>query len=396
MTKLITSANKSQWSVHLATLRGLVQQKYWQVYSSIRAEIFSKQFGRGDRLPTERQFADRFAVSRPTVIRALNELESEGLIVRRPGSGSFVCLTENGPTTTGYKLGLLVPGLGRGEIFEPVCARIAERSSEQNCTLSWGGATPGVGTANGSDIIGAAERLVEQGLDGVFFEPLELIPDASWINRRVAETLKTAGTAVVLLDCDYLPFPERSEFDVVGLDNLHAAYTATQHLLSGGTQRVDFLARPYTANTERLRRSGYQQALVDGGVSPNVNWIHYLDPDNYESVRGLIDSGARDIVCVNDETAAVIIQQLEEQGLSVPQDVRLVGVDDIKYARLVRVPLTTIHQPCSAIGDLAVDAMLSRLTEPNLLPRHFTVIGNLVVRASSRPRRAASLLTDNA
>ena len=68
--------------------------------------------------------------------------------------------------------------------------------------------------------------------------------------------------------------------------------------------------------------------------------------------------------------------------MSVPRDVRMVGIDDVKYASLLPVPLTTIHQPCAEIGAMAIGAMLDRLRHPKMPPRDVLVDFRLVVRAS--------------
>ena len=68
----------------------------------------------------------------------------------------------------------------------------------------------------------------------------------------------------------------------------------------------------------------------------------------------------------------------------MPQDVALIGIDDVRYASLLPVPLTTVHQPCQQIGEAAVGAMLDRISQPSMPPRSIQLEGTLVVRASCR------------
>lgn len=88
------------------------------------------------------------------------------------------------------------------------------------------------------------------------------------------------------------------------------------------------------------------------------------------------------IVCANDYTAAVLMRSAESAGLRVPQDLRVVGFDDVKYATLVTVPLTTIHQPCRDIAIIAFRTMLERLAEPTMPARNIALTPHLVVRES--------------
>jgi DNA-binding LacI/PurR family transcriptional regulator len=88
------------------------------------------------------------------------------------------------------------------------------------------------------------------------------------------------------------------------------------------------------------------------------------------------------IVCGNDLTAARLMQTLLSLGVRIPEEVRIVGMDDVKYASLLPVPLTTIHQDCAGIGVVAMATMLERLEHPELPVRDITVPTRLVVRRS--------------
>lgn len=374
--------SKNAFGVHMSDQGN--QKKYWIVYEDLRVRITEGKLQPGQRLPPERQLVEEFAVSRPTVTRALNDLAAEGYIQRRGRSGSYVSISLKGDTERHLTFGLLVPGLGKGEIFEPICARIASRSERDNFTVNWGHSGTFNADKGRSEIVRTAQRYVERGVDGVFFEPVELHPDAIEANREVIETLAESNTPVVLLDGDYLAFPERSRYDIVGIDNIRAAYVATKHLIDQGAARVDFLWRPFTATTYQRRLTGYRAALTEVGIGANRDWEHAIDTDDAGSVRELVQGGATDIVCVNDESAAILMRVLEKLDLHVPSDVRVVGFDDVKYARLARVPLTTIKQPCDAIGDLAIQGMLSRLKNPEQPPRDLLLEGVLTIRASSQ------------
>ncbi len=355
------------------------KKKYEQISRDIRERIRSGALAPGARLATERELALKHGVSRPTVTRALNDLAAEGLIHRRVGSGSFVSPPHGEARQLTF--GLLVPGLGRGEIFEPICARIAERAATGRYTLSWGGSTATGNSQN--DLLKTIDGYAAQRVDGIFFQPAELDPARGETNRLVVERLLETQIPVVLLDADYLPFPERSNFDIVGIDNIRAALVATAHFTSQGASRVDFVTRPFTATTVERRIDGYRLGLLEAGITPSADWVHSIDPEDLDEVKETVAGGAEDIVCVNDETAALLMLSLERLGLAVPQDVRVIGFDDVKYARLVRVPLTTLRQPCPAIGDAAVDAMFSRITRPDQAPKEILLEAEFMVRESS-------------
>ena len=87
-------------------------------------------------------------------------------------------------------------------------------------------------------------------------------------------------------------------------------------------------------------------------------------------------------VCANDITAARLMRTLEQLDIRVPQQVRIVGIDDVKYAALLGVPLTTLRQPCPELGETAVAAMLDRIAHPNMPTRDILLDCKLVIRRS--------------
>jgi DNA-binding LacI/PurR family transcriptional regulator len=89
------------------------------------------------------------------------------------------------------------------------------------------------------------------------------------------------------------------------------------------------------------------------------------------------------IVCANDFTAAQLFATLNSLGVHVPSQVRVAGVDDVKYAQLLQAPLTTIHQPCLEIGTTALLAMFDRIAHPHAPSRDFLLDFRLVIRKST-------------
>ncbi|MCF7944915.1 MAG: GntR family transcriptional regulator [Spirochaetia bacterium] len=363
----------------MSTNNKQTDKKYQTISNEIRNDIRSGKLHPGEKLGTERELSESYNVSRPTVTRALNDLAHEGLIERRAGSGSFV----SPPQNDGKKLTfcLFVPGYGHGTIFDSVCSCIADQTDKSGFALIWGGMN--VRGKTKENLVRAVRRCVSYGVDGVFLQPAELLHEKDKINRETILMLEENGIPVILLDADYVPFPERSGLDIVGIDNTRAAWIAARHLIRQGSERIDFVGKPYTASTLERRMYGCRLALLEASICPKREWEHFLFPDSKEDVQKLYDSGARDIICVNDETAAELIITLEELGISVPEDVRIIGFDDVKFARLARVPLTTISQPCEEIGVAAVNAMMNRLNEPGQAPCEYLLEAKLMIRKSS-------------
>ncbi|MFI4860439.1 MAG: GntR family transcriptional regulator [Phycisphaerales bacterium JB063] len=358
-------------------------EKVQQVYSFIRERIDSGEFAVGDRLPTDEDFCEQFQLSRPTVAKAMRELERLGMVERKRRAGTFV----RRRAQSAMLFGLLVPRLGTTEIFEPICAGIAKGLQQAGHSVLWasGADAKGAGADTGSDrsVIEAGLQLLSKRVSGVFFAPLELSDARDDINSRIAEMMDKAGVPVVLLDRDYLAYPSRSGYDLVGIDNRRAGYLVAHHLLEQGAQRVAFLAHRDSADTIEARIGGYRDALFEAGPVKE-DLVLRCSPDDGAKIKAFIKSRKPDaIMCGNDATAAQLMQSLAKLGVSVPGDVLVAGFDDVGYAKLLSPPLTTIHQPCEAIGRAAVRLMLSRVQEPKLPARHVLIKTELIPRQST-------------
>ncbi|MEL6396954.1 MAG: substrate-binding domain-containing protein [Planctomycetota bacterium] len=355
--------------------------KHRQILQILEDRIRSGSIAPGGRFPTDAELVREFGVSRPTVARAVGELERAGLVDRRRGAGTFV----RPPTQTAERtFGLLIPGLGRTEIFEPICGEIARRAQASKDSLLWGSDGKPLGS-EGDDTQSAilqCERYIDRGVSGVFFAPVEMAEAGREINERIVDRLSTAGVPLVLLDRDFVDYPDRSGFDLVGIDNRRVGWLVGRHLTERGVKHVMFVARPNSAVTIDAREDGLRAAA---GASEGVTVTSArIDPGDPKVLKELIGSQRPDaFVCGNDATAARLLHTLDAIGMPVPDAALVAGFDDVKYAELLRVPLTTVHQPCEEIGQIAYQTMLERLASPSMPARDVLVRCELVIRAST-------------
>jgi DNA-binding LacI/PurR family transcriptional regulator len=365
------------------SLKAKRNAKYQRIYDHFHSAILEGALKAGDQLPTEADLCSEFGTSRPTVARALRQLVDEGLLRRRAGSGTFVNEMAKSGEDKVRRLGLLIPGLGMTEIFEPICAQIAAVAEAQGFHLLWGSGHGEADISRADAAVSLCQRYVEQGVEGVFFAPLELDKRSEGINRQIVNALQREGIVVVLLDRDLGPFPRRSDCDLIALDNLRGGYLIAAHLLRQRCTRIDFFAQPHSAQTITQRLEGVRAALYDAGIIMPREWVHWGNPKDPDYVkRELVDAGVNVVVCSNDVTAAMLMTTLAGMGVDIPKDIRICGFDDVKYAGMLRVPLTTIKQPCADIGRIAVLTMMDRFTHRNLPGRKIMLTPQLVVRES--------------
>jgi len=118
-------------------------------------------------------------------------------------------------------------------------------------------------------------------------------------------------------------------------------------------------------------------------VRPLRDQVIIGDASDAKFIRSILKKQRPDaFVCANDLTAGNLMHTLMSLGQRIPEDIRIVGIDDVKYARLLPVPLTTLHQPCRDMGRIAMAVMLDRSANPDLPPRDVLLRCDLVVRKS--------------
>jgi DNA-binding LacI/PurR family transcriptional regulator len=353
--------------------------KYRQVYQDLLSAIKSGSFQPGDRLPSEAELGERYNTSRITVAKAVNELQILGLVSRRAGSGTHVLA----PTASaGRVFGLLIPDLGRTEIFEPICHGMMQSPLSKPHSLLWGHSM-GEAAQQEKEAEHLCDQYVRQKVSGVFFAPLEFTLAKDVVNNRIVRALDHAGIQIVLLDRCYAPCFLRSKYDLVGIDNRRAGFLITHHLLRHGVKRIAFVAKPLSASTVASRIAGYREALFTSGVHLQQDLVRRGDPDDPDFIRKVLrECKPEGIVCANDFIAARVMASLASMGVRVPQEMRIVGIDDVKYASLLPVPLTTQHQNCADIGAMAMATMLQRIENPNLPTRDVLLQTHTVIRKS--------------
>jgi DNA-binding LacI/PurR family transcriptional regulator len=199
----------------------------------------------------------------------------------------------------------------------------------------------------------------------------------------VLKALRAANIPVVLLDRCVMDYPARSEYDIVGLDNRRAGYVMAEHLINQGARKLGFFAMAGSAETVDDRIAGCREALFDHDLQMPKSMVVYADPTDTRAIAEAMRKDSFDaLLCANDLTAAKLMRSLHSLGVRVPEDLRVAGFDDVRYAELLPVPLTTLHQPCLDIGATAIAAMQDRIQCPNLPARSILLNGHIVVRKS--------------
>ncbi|MDQ7804480.1 LacI family DNA-binding transcriptional regulator [Amycolatopsis sp. A133] len=193
------------------------------------------------------------------------------------------------------------------------------------------------------------------------------------------------GTPVVAVD----PHTGPSHLPTIDSDNLRGAQLATEHLLELGHRRIAFLSGRPDLQSAELRKTGYLRALTAAGIEPDEELIRIgaYDPEiSAASARALLTGPDRPtaVFAANDISAIATVGAARELGLSVPDDLSVVGFDNVPESALCRPPLTTVDQPIREMGHRAIRMLIALINGDEVGRTHVTLDTGLVVRHSTR------------
>lgn len=219
--------------------------------------------------------------------------------------------------------------------------------------------------------------LLEQVADGVILTPAS--------NRSGGLASLSQQVPLVLLNRETV---EPTDCDIVLNDNAGGARAATEHLIALGHRRIAYVTARKAVSTVRDRLAGYREALVNADLPADDRFVVRADitvADASIATRALLDRPERPtaILAYNDLMAVGVLAALAEAGLRVPDDLALVGYDDIAYAPYLSVPLTTVRQQTQRMGRTAAQLLLERFGGAEMPPRRVVLAPELIVRASS-------------
>lgn len=356
-----------------------------QLYRRLKNEIVSGRYAKSRAFPSEVALSRRFGVSRSMMTNVVRELERDGFVSRRQGSGTFV--TKGGAVR---RIGLIVPDVASPEFFKPVVGEINRLARKAGYELRFCEVWSEERGKRIAQMRELAAEFIKGKFAGVIYVPLAG-SFGNEVNQHILGLFDKKKIPVVLLDCDIVPFPERSRHDVVGVDDFGAGARMVRHLASVGAKNVHFLVCEHHPITFANRLAGGQAAIMIAGMKMDKGGnVLRAEPDDLDALkRHLRRSKPRPdaFVCGNDTIAAVFRRTLETAGLRVPEDVKLTGFADLPIASLMTPTLTTMRQCHGQIAQAAFQRLLERIGEPSLPPSDILLPASLIARESTMGKK---------
>ncbi|MGF7143074.1 GntR family transcriptional regulator of arabinose operon [Anaerotaenia torta] len=357
---------------------------YKKITDYIKARIDSGELKVGDRLPTEKELAEQFKVSRITSKRALEDLKNEGLISRIRGSGSYVADQEKQAKTEMVSeenlysrvVSLVIP-------FDDSNGGIMNTVSGITSVLKNKGYIVDIHCTSEKTLNDKQQllELYQRKVGGIIYYPKSDRDNLELMNMFYLENYP-----IVVIDKYFESVPLRS----VVSDNQQGMYEAARYLLELGHHRIGFLSdnRIEEATSVRNRYFGYAKALKEYKITVDERYVkngdlYNLDiNDGEEIVRELVEQGVTAMCAINDYVALFLISCLNRLGISVPEQVSVVGFDDISLKMMPDISLTTVRQDLYEIGRCAGEMMLEALEGRKSGLERIVIPTELMIRGS--------------
>ncbi|MFC1430919.1 substrate-binding domain-containing protein [Streptacidiphilus sp. N1-3] len=346
--------------------------KFRELAARLREQVRDGSWPAGTRLPTEHELADSSGTSVSTVRRAVDDLVTEGLVIRRQGSGTFVLAADDAARAGSRALvGVIVPDTAF--YFPTVLQGIEQALSAAGARLllSCSGYDPAREARDLQDMLDA-------GVDGLLLVPTLGSGEAA---ERQLRRLAALPVPAVLVERRGLGLADTNEY--VCTNHEAGAYDAVRHLAALGHRSIGLVLREDSPTTEPVSH-GFHQAIGELGCTSDEfrakreEWSPATAERCLEQLRA---AGATAAVCFGDRQATLLVTAAQRAGLSVPDDLALVAYDD-EIADLAAVPLTAVAPPKQLLGRTAADLLLRRIEQPGLSPHQILLRPAITVRSS--------------
>ena len=364
----------------LAIDPGSATPLYQQVAADIRRKIISGEMPVGTQLQPHRELAATYGVSVITINKALAGLVSEGVLHSRVGRGTFVAVRPAPQTDTRPVSEMF--GFVLRDLSSPFFSLVAHAAQQQADAR-------GVGLlfSSSSNRLDREDEQIQR-FRGLGAKGLVIV--------SMARTYRISDSIRALQDDGYpyvmVSYTAGADVPFIGLDLDRAGFLVGEHLIGHGRRRLGYIGDKFGSILFELKAQGFRRAALEHGLAVDSHFVFEYpyegEWNDYRSGYAVGEHVARmsdrpDAMFVFNDLGALGFEDgLLDNGVRVPDDIAIVGLDDIELAARVRVPLTTIRQPTSGIGSMAVDYLLSRL-HGETPPVRQLLEPELIVRRSS-------------
>jgi len=328
---------------------------YEQIENILKYDIRSGRLKEGDQICSQNELAKKYDVSLITIKKALSNLIKDGILISRIGKGTFVSSGKNDLDISKHKsIGLVLRDLNH-PFFSPIVKSVEKKVSELGYNLL---------LASSSGDIEKEENQIAHfksiGVSGLIIASMSLDYNATDYIKK----LQLSDFPYIMIS--YMHDPD---YWYVGIEQEQGGYMAAKHLVDLGYKSIGCVHGGKGNLLGEIRKNGYSRALSENNISYDSQLIYYLDQkkSRFESGNDLGKEFLKlkkrpEALCFYTDSAAMgFLQAVVEGGLRVPEDLAVVGFNDIEMAQYFTPPITTIRQEVFKIGKFAAEIVVNRI-----------------------------------
>lgn len=186
----------------------------------------------------------------------------------------------------------------------------------------------------------------------------------------------------VIIDSCHL----HSNFDYISMNNFHGSYLSTKHLIDNGHTKIGYIKGIPSIPNFSQRFSGFRRAMKDNNIELDTNYIYELPGNEITTNTDVINENnlPSAFVCDNDYIAISMIKSLQKKNIKIPDDVSIIGFDNISESIVISPELTTIEVNTKEIVKNSIIKIIEKINDPNHIPSQVLVSNKLIVRSSTR------------
>lgn len=348
---------------------------YHQLKEILKDKIERGEFSEGDLIPSEREICETYKVSRITARQAILDLVNDGLLYREGGRGTFVA------SKTKKKLTIALVAMGysnesyrtRSNTFYDLVRGVAQTSLKKQVTVNL--LLPEAHIDSNSFL----QRVIAQKLNGI------LIKTRLNIQYQDIKMLEEANLPYVVIK-RHIP---GQDINCVISDDVKGAFQATEHLILLGHRRIGLInGMPDAIIIWQDRMKGYRKALEKHNIQFDDRLVcendNFLEEGGYQCMNKLLGLKRcpTAVFIAGDSMAIGAYKVIKRKGLKIPEDIAIVGYDDIELASMLDPPLTTVKTSLFEFGQRSVELLLDIINEEHPIARKAVIEPILVIRRS--------------
>ena len=321
---------------------------YEEIIQDIENKLATGIYKINDRIPTDEMMMEMYGVSRVTVRKAMDSLVSRGYLVRKPKKGTFVAQN----IVTGEVQHVVFIMMFQASDSMEIISGVESYLNTQNIHLT-------IKFSNCSD---KSERDIIEEILALKVRGIIIYPTQCDANMDIYRKLCSANIPVVFVD----RYPRHIVCTSVMVNNYELSHNVVNYLHFRGHRDIVFAASDmdkYISLQDRMY--GFCDAMRNHGHEIDKRMLH-IRPTEEECIEDLVNMKKLPtaVFCGKDRTALKAMAALQKKGLRIPEDISVVGCDDIEQSGLSSPALTTIHQPFREIGRTAGELMAQMLSNP--------------------------------